>query len=71
MYVGDDCPTHVRLPVDEHTARDFADRLRQPRSRAARLARIKHAIEQSEYENPLKLSVALDRLVDSLTRNRD
>ena len=67
MYVGDDCPTQVRTPTDEELAQRMAGKLRQSGStRARRLARIKHAVQSSDYENPLKLSVALDRLLERL-----
>lgn len=67
MYVGDDCPTQLRTPADQELAERLASRLKQNRStRARRLARIRQAVEQAEYENPLKLSVALDRLLERL-----
>ena len=67
MYVGDDCPTQVRLPADEELAEKLAERLsRTPSSRIRRLAKIKRAVQASEYENQLKLSVALDRMLESL-----
>ena len=67
MYVGDDCPTQVRLPADEELAEKLAARLhRTPSTRLRRLAKIKRAVQSSEYENQLKLSVALDRMLEKL-----
>jgi hypothetical protein len=67
MYVGDDCPTQVRTPHDEAVAMEMTRKLQlDPRSRARRLARIKQAVECADYENALKLSVALDRLLEKL-----
>lgn len=69
MYAGDDTPTQVRLASDEAFAAKLSRRLRGGSSaRAQRLARIKRAVASSEYENDLKMSVALDRLLDRLQR---
>ncbi len=68
MYVGDDCPTQMRLPVDEKLVGEFARKLKgDRRTRAQRLAKIKNAVKARDYENPLKLSVAIDRLLDRLS----
>ena len=67
MYVGDDCPTQPRLPRDEELAHRLTRKLKQDRAtRMRKLAKIKRAVADSEYENALKLSVALDRLLDGL-----
>lgn len=67
MYVGDDRPTQVRTPHDEEVARRLTRKLKDDRqSRAKRLLKIKQAVESSDYENALKLSVALDRLLDDI-----
>ncbi len=69
MYLGDDCPTQVRLPADEELAERLAAKLRlDRRGRARRLAKIKQAVESCDYENSLKLSVALDRLLDNFVK---
>ena len=66
MYVGDDPHPTARTSSDEITALRLTERLTIGRRR--RLARIKRAVATSEYENPLKLSVALDRLIDKLAK---
>lgn len=67
MYSGDDTPTQVHSLADEELVRTIASRLSDDAGRrSSRLARIKQAVESSDYENQLKLSVALDRLLDHL-----
>lgn len=66
MYVGDDPHPSGRSTSDEITALRLTERLTVGRRR--RLARIKRAVATSEYENPLKLSVAVDRLLEKLVR---
>jgi hypothetical protein len=68
MYAGDDRPAQLRTLGDEELARRLTRKLKDDRrTRARRMARIKRAVESSDYENALKLSVALDRLLERLT----
>lgn len=55
----------VRQGKPQRQAKHASRRLTKA-ERHRRLARVKEAVECSEYENPLKLSVALDRLLDEL-----
>ena len=67
MYLGDDCPTQVRLPADEELAHRLAARIStHPERRIHQLMKIKQAVNASDYENSLKLSVAVDRLLERI-----
>lgn len=80
MYTGDDeSVSRVRWPNDEALAERLATQLATETpdpsgkpatqlSRRERLARIRRAVAASEYENPLKLSIALDRVLDRINR---
>jgi anti-sigma28 factor (negative regulator of flagellin synthesis) len=67
MYAGDDKEESVRLPADQRAARDLTRKLReQGEARQTKVESIRKAIESEDYENPLKLSVTIDRLIDEL-----
>lgn len=68
MYVGDDIdPNTVRLPRDVRAVQRLVRKLRTGRdARTDMIARVKDAIGDGDYENDLKLSVAIDRLLDEL-----
>jgi hypothetical protein len=69
MYVGDDDPDKLRLPRDVAAVRKLATRLRRGKdTRKRKVRRVKHAVQSGDYENALKLSVALDRLLDELMK---
>ncbi len=68
MYFGDDSPAQLRTPLDEELVREIAATIREkPDLRTRRLARIKQSVESSDYENELKFSIALDRLLDRVS----
>lgn len=66
MYVGDDeDPRTVRLPRDVETARRLVARIRKGRdARSQMIGKLRAAIQHGDYENDLKLSVAIDRLLE-------
>jgi hypothetical protein len=64
MYQGDDnLHTSVRTEQDRAEVAKLAARLvPAERRRLRRIARIREAVAASDYENSLKLSIAVDRL---------
>ncbi len=73
MYVGDDLdPKTVRLPQDLLVVRRLVARLHRGRdARTGKIASLKRAIGDGDYENDLKLSVAMDRLLEDLPTNHE
>lgn len=68
MYVGDDTdPDTVRLPRDMQAVRKLVAKLRRGGdARIDMVDRVRHSIDEGDYENDLKLSVAIDRLLEEL-----
>ena len=68
MYLGDDnSVSTVRMPHDQAIVERLTAKLVPSEAvKRRRLARIRRAVASSEYENSLKLSVAVDRLIERL-----
>ncbi|MFT3784630.1 MAG: hypothetical protein QM770_00500 [Tepidisphaeraceae bacterium] len=69
MYVGDDDPQTLRMPRDVRAARRLASRLRKGKdARLKKVEDVRSALDAGDYENALKLSVAIDRMLDELLK---
>jgi hypothetical protein len=68
MYTGDDVdPDRVRLPRDLAAVRKLVQQLRSGHdARTHMIERVRHSINEGDYENDLKLSVAVDRLMEEI-----
>ena len=70
MYLGDDTTASpVRMPSDRAVIERLTAKLNPSASpRRKRLTRIKQSVTAGEYENSLKLSIAVDRVLDALLK---
>jgi hypothetical protein len=67
MYVGDDDPNRVPAMTNLAAVKKLSNRLRKGKdARREKIARVRRSIEAGTYLNELKLSVAVDRLMEDV-----
>jgi anti-sigma28 factor (negative regulator of flagellin synthesis) len=67
MYSGDDQEKSLKLPHDRRIARAMLRKLRQSGdARQAKVDAIRRAIASGDYENALKVSVTIERVIEEL-----
>jgi hypothetical protein len=67
MYVGDDDPNRVPAMTNLIAVKKLSARLRKGKdSRRQKIQRVRRSIDAGQYDNALKLSIAMDRMLEDV-----